>query len=580
MAYCKAPPRRDFYRKINKLGANEKCFCGSGIKYKKCCKHLVDEYYCSSNNISADLEFILIKLTHRLLFQKYDNTYLKEISTIPIITIIDWVSYLDIKLNEFSDFDKRFVVDSIHGLFENQVLTKVKIICDLRDNVAFLHQALILNLFKFSLIYSPVQEELPQSDTLKYKIGKILLKLNDYPESEPNNFKSLNMDPKVFIEQFTIMDSMNRSVDNPRLFLLRYKILFLDIPKTLTAHPEYIDFQQLFFNTFGLTLQQYIAFNFGLYSVFRTYKHIDETTFFSNTGIKPATGQKFFDLVRLDYEKYKSAVSKELDFQSDITYRNVTPQKYPLIKVFNKTYCISRRYLLQKGSGNLYWLFFDKANERYGCISKFTTYFGELFQSYIAKLLSKINFKRYKIGLRARNSKKQGHKPEIDLLIYDETNIAVVEIKTSRLNRNILETGNIELFKKDLGKTYEDAIDQIAKIFKCIFNNEFELPIAMSKVKYFYPITLFLEPLPQEIFINQYYREIVERHELLNIAANIRFPTIMDSLEFEYSLKLLEENAFFSVLEDRLNDSILKEKSLALHQNLWVTCGSGRAPKV
>ena len=159
------------------MGANEKCFCGSGIKYKKCCKHLVDEYYCSSSNISADLEFILIKLTHRLLFQKYDNTYLKEISTIPIITIIDWVSYLDIKLNEFSDFDKRFVVDSIHELFENQVLTKVKIICDLRDNVAFLHQALILNLFKFSLIYSPVQEELPQSDTLKYKIGKILLKL-------------------------------------------------------------------------------------------------------------------------------------------------------------------------------------------------------------------------------------------------------------------------------------------------------------------------------------------------------------------------------------------------------------------
>ena len=29
--------RKEFIRKISKLGRNDKCYCGSGKKYKKCC---------------------------------------------------------------------------------------------------------------------------------------------------------------------------------------------------------------------------------------------------------------------------------------------------------------------------------------------------------------------------------------------------------------------------------------------------------------------------------------------------------------------------------------------------------------
>lgn len=548
------------------IGRNDKCPCDSGKKYKKCCIDITAKI--SRHQPNERLKQFGLKLTFSLLYDKQGTEYLNKIKTLPFEESVKLVSCLDGMLNDNLATDKNFVENCIKYLLfgpsQQMALDALK-----QKELVFLNEMLLLNFFKLLLLTNPNSKPNITDNEINRAVGDILLQLNDYPESlYHKKYKKEDIPPRNEIKRFLIKNFMFVAKDVLKWAILRYYMMCVELQGRLEASSSFFNLNEIFQKHYGLSLIQYITCICGLNCVFSTHVSIiNEETCFDATNMPKTQQAIFYSLVRLNWEDYKKELTDELGVEEDMSTKVMTIKKYPLLRIGDNTYCISRNYLQRKLSENLYWMLFEACKKEFNDdIHRFTNLWGEIFQTYIEWLLENAGIKNYKKRLRIKDVKYKNQKNEIDLLVYDDNNIAIIEIKSSRLNKKTVETGDLTSFENDLKKTYKDCAVQMKGILQSVNDNEYDLtPFDIKQIKNVYPIFLFLEPMPQWPLIDEHYQQILidtKFPQIIQKAIQVKRPIVMSAVEFEKMLIYIKDGKIFSLLAEKTSNIINNEQSV------------------
>lgn len=579
-----------FKHMSTEIGRNDPCPCGSGKKYKKCCKEktvsglyyapikkcIICIYDKAGNALPVDNRLSLI-------FEKKDG----DVQVNHIKEILEKYN-LSKGLETISTFSRWIYFNNKDGFgaaAHNDLATGVIIT---QFALAYLASLMILSgadeIQKGELTRNTL---IALCNVYSNKLTQPELANPVQKEGYPNEYKMISLMVRMYYEQ------MLGYQFNAKNLLSRNIILFNEIIKRVK--PKKIDdLFDIFQKEFGLSISEYLIIGFAFFAGAKN-KSTFSVSYLADSHISQLEGilsekkvLSFLNIMSASLEEFAetdNAYNLGLDPAFTKTRFNVL-FKYPLLKI--ESIDNTNSYLMPniiayvyKTFGGLYWIFHDYFEKSTKHID-FRMYFGEVFEDYVGIILK---------GIYGKNSvfpeisyKKMGAK-FVDWYVEKEDKIILFEAKAYQFALLSRQTAEIDLLiKKELIKIAE-AVEQVYNKILDIskydelkkFRNKkmvpvivlYEIPLASTCI-YKAEIYKILKDIEGSKGLTgladfDYHLVGIDELELFDEVANkIEIETIFDEL------KINPSSGFIPIMLKINDNKSLKNKCLdEVYNNFW-----------
>ena len=327
----------------------------------------------------------------------------------------------------------------------------------------------------------------------------------------------------------------------------RNMILFLEIaPKCVLK--SFCDLNSIFLAETGLTIKEYF-----IYSLF-IFACVFETPLFSKEKLvnaqivgyedyfKEGNVDKYLKLTSVDYKDLKSLDIKlnkrlnPLDTRNRYNPLNIFPIiKTDKIEDYSPYVIPNIINFVFKGFEGIYW-WFDNYFQSVGKLKDYRSYFGLLFEAYVGLVLRDIYGEdEVKPEINYNGGKF------IDWYIEKEEKVYLFEVKAKQFSLTVLQTGDIELIKKEVKEKLVEAVKQV---YKRILEINLYDELKIFRGKKIIPIIVFLD-IP--LVSSGGYKEIISE-ELMILDQGDQYRGISN---FDYNLLNIDELEDYSYVVDQ-----------------------------
>ncbi len=282
----------------------------------------------------------------------------------------------------------------------------------------------------------------------------------------------------------------------PVNIISRNMIIFLEVVIKYT--PDKFDaLNSIFLKETGITIEQYFTYSLLIFAC------VYESPLFAKTRLIGAQIKgyenyfteenidKYLNLVSTDYKNFRELDAKLNNNLDPLDTRNRdNPLKiFPIIKTDkvedNFPYVVPNIInFIFKGFEGIYW-WFDNYFQSQGKIEDYRNYFGPIFEDYVGLILkdaygeaevkSEIQYKKGKF---------------IDWYIEKDDKVYLFEVKAKQFSLTLLQTGDIELIKKEVKEKLLKAVKQVYERISEIDSYE---KLKQFRGKKIIPIIVFLD---------------------------------------------------------------------------------------
>lgn len=460
---------------------------------------------------------------------------------------------LAVIMNERRPDDGKLQVELIKDLCSEDIVRKMPFICILLADgfwVFFEKQiCFMLNIVLTECDDAP--EKLLLDDESKFEeFINLLIRLSDHTDrqtsSSPSDTELLSL--TIRSQTFHDRESLGQA-------LARYYYLLKELPEKpiLAADENFLPLSEVFKKEAGLEIEEFLALAFGFLAHFGTLTRETLTTispaaslerFFENTlfAKRPAVKDKIRNLLAIGVDQFTRQYHEDVaQWNMAEPYAFLTVRNKPLI-TFDETeaYCVSPRFLYEKFTSGLYWMFLNMLPDEQTRF-KFQRFLGKIFQEYVGEIFQRI-FQKDTEKL-ALFPKYAGGDEITDIIVDYFPHLFFIEASTARLNLSTMTTGALDLFQKDLEKCFYKPLAQVNRAIENFRSGEFKVNGKgfSSEVK-IHPILIHLVSFPQNKhiwlkFLNQGLKE----RQLLQ-QPFVEQTQLLDSEELELLESVLQAN--------------------------------------
>jgi hypothetical protein len=317
----------------------------------------------------------------------------------------------------------------------------------------------------------------------------------------------------------------------PVHLLSRATELFFRENPELANHPDFLDLNEVFERTTGLSIHSYVL---AFLSLVAPLYRIDTTnfmvesaavphTFFTNDQLRftPTQIRSFFDLTGFSVEGFIAEMQTAYERDAVKPFYYLPFEKSPIVDFAGAAVCSSLPLLERKLTSGIYHILFDtpKHNGDVTYKPKFQRFFGAIFARYVSDTFLRIGkyeddrlVKGNKTKLRpstwisemvmqqALNFPEDKRPRLCDGLLLIRDTIFAVEIKAKVFSLGARSGSDEEAFFSRMEEIAIDSADQINSTIAQIAGGNFaSLGIAADSIRRVFPLVISL----QELFLNK-----------------------------------------------------------------------------
>lgn len=467
-------------------------------------------------------------------------------------------------------------------LLPPRISTAVLPILSARPQQAVCCKHQLLSLIKLSFLNCPSDSgaRLEQhSETKERFFAECLLGILDHLDGEEfirdfERITSLDLQDRKLAELVLRLESLQMH-NQYRYALPRHHELLLEIPrrKELENHPSAVDFEQIFREATGLGLRSYLYLGLTLVAHYRRIDFTKSTLSWRDLLIDagrwflsraPSSEvEPFWSSLALDTNGFRTALQAESSDMEHLFHSFLTFERWPLYMAAPDT-CLPLDlfFLEDKTSSGVFWLIDshllskDEADWR-----RFREFFGQIFQVYVADLLSRAIPSSSPLVERLFLDVKYGRpeKRASDAIVIDfvegSTRAVLIDAKAKRPKKvSTYIEGDIQSYEDDIRDIVLRSAQQVDRVITDFEAGQFGLgQFEFRDIDYFYPLVVAPQPVPQMVLLGKRIDEAVSETGLLarSEVAPIQVISI-EELEMITALVQSEGFCLSSILGDKL----------------------------
>lgn len=323
----------------------------------------------------------------------------------------------------------------------------------------------------------------------------------------------------------------------PVSMISRNMIIFLEVVNNHT--PDKFDtLDAIFLKENGLNIKQYFIYSLMVFAcvynnpLFTKKRLIDAKITGCEEYFTEENINKYFKLVSINYKNFRD-LDKELNKNLDPldTKNRDNPLKiFPIIETDKNEdglpFIIPNILnFIFKGFEGMYW-WFDHYFQSQGKIEDYRNYFGPVFEDYVGLIL-KDAYGESEVKPEIKYKKGKF----IDWYVEKDEKVYLFEVKAKQFSLKTLQTGDIELIKKEVGEKLLRAVKQVySRILEIDLYDE----LKKFRGKKIIPVIIFLD-IPMVSAGG--YKKIIS-NDLLSLESEQKYKGIS---QFDYHLLNVEE---------------------------------------
>ncbi len=404
--------------------------------------------------------------------------------------------------------------------------------------------------------YTPPNKDFSQNTV--HDLGRCLLMTNSLlhaaqisgTDNSKNCFKLL-----VNFTKQLIVDS------NFDIYQKIYQTFFL-YNKFFKKYLQYFDLEKVFRDKYGVTIIEYLAFLFSIYSKFFVSEDSSKASEVPGLGsgtafrnLKPKYQEKLLNNLIINYSDYRNI---------DSSFFNITPLiKRPFIEFPDGTIIpLNLRCLFLGITGSLYFDIFDYLPENQQKL--FSTYFGYVIEDYFLDIILHIDPDAISSQGYDKNSKKTP-----DAIILGEDAMLFFECKKRQFHTlEFLQYGTKEMYLERLNEFFYTPLEQLCNRIKDFRSGKFIVKGIDRLDTKIYPIVV--SPATPPIFSGGWDIHELDKYilpEYYKRDKNLEPPEFMDFDELECIEEYLRKNpnkSFIDLIK-------IKREDEKFHNANWMT---------
>lgn len=391
-----------------------------------------------------------------------------------------------------------------------EVARRVAHCIETRSGDVLIHEEQLLFAAKLALCYG---QPGPAKDISLEQFGELLLGINDLLRQEEVETATIH---EVMIVRSLRRRGLVRN-EQTRYLLPRYFDLLVTRArgKVLAG----VDFDRMFLDAVGFTIEQWMAFAF-LYAVpftgVSSIKELQDKGLL--TMIQRWEGQVRDPEVlnrcqRLLSRKRAAFRSELLPVGAEVIRADNLPmQEHPLFRFEDgSAFPISLPLLMEKGTMGVYWMLhklFSQKDPKEG-VRTFTAFVGQLFQEYVTDLFKRISshssdssqhFYDEQAILATSKRTRQHLNPPFDGVVLSNDSLILIEMSTVALSAQVMETGDASAFSAVIQRSFVPKIKQLKAAFQGLADGTWQVPgLVRNTIRHVYPALVLLHPFPQTV---------------------------------------------------------------------------------
>jgi hypothetical protein len=371
-----------------------------------------------------------------------------------------------------------------------------------------IHEEQLLFAAKLALCYGQTG---PARDIALERFGELLLGINDLLQQEEG--EAATLDASMIVRAMR-RRGITRN-EQARYLLPRYFDLL--VTRAGSKSLAGVNFEQMFLDAIGLSIEQWMAFAF-LYAA----------PFIGVASVKELQDKELLNMIQRwesqirepeILERCQRLFSQErTGFRSEllpvgtevVRADNLPLQEHPLFRLENGSALpISLPLLLEKGTMGVYWMLhrlFSQNDPEEG-VRTFTAFVGQLFQEYATDLFKWIysqhsdksqHFYDEQAILEASERTRQHRKPPFDGVILIGDSLILTEMSTIALSAQVMASGDASDFLKLIQRSFVPKIMQLKAAFEGLADGTWQVPgLVRNGIRHVYPVLVLLHPFPQ-----------------------------------------------------------------------------------
>lgn len=401
----------------------------------------------------------------------------------------------------------------------------------------------LLSLMKLAFLNCPadegaILEENPAAQELFYR--DCLLGILDHLNGEAF-LRDLESVPspeagKRKLEEVTLRLEALELHDQYRYSLPRYYQLFIELSRSspLIGRPYAVDFAALFNEATALDLSAYFYLALTLISHYQKIDFtnraqswqgilVDPAEWFASR-VQPPEAQAFWSALGLDTNGFKSALRAEPANIEHLFHNFLVFERKPLyLPEAGKCLPLDLTFFQNKTSSGSFWEIDEYLlSTNMGRWKRFRQFFGEVFQSYVSRLLEQALPASSQLAPRLFLDLSYG-KPEkrasdaILLDFADGVHAVLIDAKGKRPRKvSTCIEGSIDSYEEDIQDLAIKAAEQIDRVIGDFESGEFTLgDFTYAHINEFYPVVVAPQSLPQLLLLGKKLEDAVTRSGFL-----------------------------------------------------------------
>ncbi|MCL6525236.1 MAG: hypothetical protein K6T34_11345, partial [Thermoflavifilum sp.] len=444
------------------------------------------------------------------------NDVVQRVSTWPKLDAVHLMSMIDLMMEQ-SNHDPHVQLELLYVVNPQWTQNRTLVQAIRSGNTILFHPQVRFAMMQLILAYS--DESNTEIHAIPDKAMWVdmltgLLQLSDHINA-PGPTRD---DLKTYLLQTAPFTWMYEPVENQ--LLRSYELfaeLLMGLPQQPNKHHQPIDFDNFSKKTFGVTVRELYAQIFGLYA------HLASMVKVTPKGLAHIPHQAFIGTAILDQNpdlrKVLDALSKSPEELRDVLRSKPVGDLLwysrhlaasPILRTTEGVYFILNcRLLFERLGRGMYYTLLNALPEELR--PHYLTHLGRVFEKWLKDKLLEVCPDRSRLFLEddfpelAKGPKS--FRPSEAILVYPEANI-LWEAKSKRVVVDAYETGDLEIFRSDLGKGVQEGINQAYKVATRIHKGQF-LPQRVTDICL--PVIVTLDVYPVYSLLGEELQQLSEK---------------------------------------------------------------------
>jgi hypothetical protein len=310
------------------------------------------------------------------------------------------------------------------------------------------------------------------------------------------------------------------SRDQYPMEIARTHMMFEEIAQLpiLREKGDFLDINSLFTKQFGLTIRDFCELIFACSTRFLNVTIEDVVSspeallmrgsYFDKTQLSAETVRRFLANISITAEELAARIRESQNRPGD----DLTLfQQFPFLEILPAVYlCLDPGFLVDKAGRAAFWTLFHAMPDR-SMRLRLATFWGAVFEEYVNDILAK----SYRANGRMIPSPRFSNGDQaFDACFLEDTNLVVLEHKSSTLRADAKYGGDVGRLRKDLLMKFvqgdEDGakgIEQLSRSLRRFLEGEAMEGITPAQVHKIYPALICLDSSTTVPYMGRYFNE-------------------------------------------------------------------------